>query len=96
MFEWPSSCVDPNTGVATLGCLPFIFNNFIYFLIIMAGVVAVYFVVASGIKFIVSGGEPEKVAQARKSMTFALVGLFIVVAAFIIVNFIGRTLGVGR
>ncbi len=50
--------------------------------------VAVLVIVVQGIKFILSQGEPDKSAQARKGVIYAAVGLVIVFVADIFVAFI--------
>ena len=49
---------------------------------------AVLIIVVQGIKFILSQGEPDKSAQARKGVIYAAVGLVIVFVADIFVAFI--------
>ena len=49
---------------------------------------AVLVIVVQGIKFILSQGEPDKSAQARKGIIYAAVGLVIVFVADIFVAFI--------
>lgn len=50
--------------------------------------VAVVIIVIQGIKFVLSRGEPEKSAQARKGVIYAAVGLVIIFMADVIVAFI--------
>lgn len=50
--------------------------------------VAVLMIIVQGIKFILSQGEPDKSAQARKGVIYAAVGLVIVFVADIFVAFI--------
>lgn len=58
----------------------------------VAGIVAVFFVIIGGFKFITAQGEPEAAAGARKTLTFALIGLVVALMAVVIVSFIGNTL----
>ena len=52
-----------------------------YIISIIAGVAAVIMIVIGGIRFMVSGGDPNSVASARNSIIFALVGLVVIVAS---------------
>jgi hypothetical protein len=52
-----------------------------YVISIIAGVTAVIMIVIGGIRFMVSGGEPNQVASARNSIIFAIVGLLVIVAS---------------
>ncbi|MBI2022235.1 hypothetical protein HYS97_00060 [Candidatus Daviesbacteria bacterium] len=63
------------------------------FVFYAAIVLAVIFLMFSGIQMITSGGDSEKLTQARRRMTFAIVGLTIVLLAFLIVSIILSALG---
>jgi hypothetical protein len=86
--------VDP-TGVATLQCLPIIFKNLINWGLILAGTVAVIFIILSGFRFITSGGDPKQVEEARKTATWAIIGLLIILFSFGIINIIASITGAG-
>lgn len=49
--------------------------------------VAVLIIVVQGIKYVLSQGEPDKTAQARKGIIYAAVGLVIVFMADVFVAF---------
>lgn len=86
-------CLNPNIPTP-LSCIPNFFSNIAQSGLTLAGVAAVFFITLSGIKFLTSGGNPEKVAGAKKSLTFALAGLIIVLLAFVILKFIAQITGV--
>jgi cytochrome bd-type quinol oxidase subunit 2 len=52
------------------------------------GVVSVIMVVVGGFQFITSSGDSGKVATARNTIVYALIGLFIVALAQVIVHFV--------
>jgi ABC-type Fe3+ transport system permease subunit len=54
----------------------------------IAILVAIIYVVISGIKFITARGNPDKIQNARNSVQDALIGIVIAVAATAIVSFI--------
>jgi len=54
--------------------------------------ITVIIIIVQGIKFILSSGEPEKAASARKGIIYALIGLTISVSANLIVVFILKDL----
>lgn len=60
--------------------------NISYDLSLMVGYAALIFVVWGGFKYIMSTGEPQKVTEAKKMITNALIGLVIGVLATIIIN----------
>jgi hypothetical protein len=79
--------------VATLRCLPVVFGNVIYAALIFVGTVAVFLIVYAGIRFVTSGGDQKKVAQARQIITYALIGLVLVLSSFAIIALISYTTG---
>ena len=52
-------------------------------------------IIISGIKIITAGGDPKKLASAQSTITYAIIGIAIVILAFVIVRvvqyFIGST-----
>lgn len=92
MFKPWGSCIV--NDVATLNCVPVVFENVIRAALVFAGIVALYFIIISGIKFITSGGDPKAVEGARKTLMFAIIGLLIVLLSFFVVSVIGYITGV--
>lgn len=81
-----SGCVVK--GVATLSCIIPILSNLVGALLAFAGSVAVFFIIFSGIKLITSGGEAKQVEGARHTLTYAVVGLIVILMSFFIINII--------
>lgn len=79
--------------VATLRCLPAVFSNLVTAALVFSGVVAVFFIIFSGIKYITSAGDPKQVEGAKQTLTFAIIGLVVVLTSFLIINFIGYVTG---
>jgi heme/copper-type cytochrome/quinol oxidase subunit 2 len=61
-------------------------------LITLAGIVAVVMVIYASFKFVLSQGEPDKAAGARKTAINAAIGLVIVIVATRVVSFIATRL----
>lgn len=59
----------------------------------MAGIVAVGFIVKSGIDFMMAKGEPSKVQKAQQALIFSIVGLVIVILASLITSVVISTIG---
>ena len=55
---------------------------------LIVGVAAIIMIILAGLKFITSGGDTTKVASAKNSVIYALVGLVVVAFAQLIVHFI--------
>lgn len=47
-----------------------------------------------GFKFLTSGGDPKEVAQARQVLTYAILGIILIVAAWLILLLLSSTLGI--
>ncbi len=88
--DW-GSCVQNN--VPSLRCIPVVFENVISAALMFVGAVTVILIVYAGILFVTSGGDQKKVQSARQVMTYALIGLVIVLSSFAIIYFIGYTTG---
>ncbi len=67
--------------------------QFIITLLFVVGIViALAFLIYGGIKWIISGGDKANVDAARKHIVAAIIGLVIVVTAFVILNFVFQIL----
>ncbi len=81
-------------GVATLNCIPIVFSNILNWALVFAGVAALFLIILSGIKFITSGGDPKQVEGARHTLTYAIIGLLLILFSFLILNLISYVTGV--
>lgn len=56
------------------------------------GALAFFIIVLTGFRYVMSQGDPTKVANARNTLLYTVIGLVIVASAALIVNFVlGRT-----
>lgn len=85
-------CVDAN-GVASLTCIPIVFTNVIQGALMFVGSVAVILLIYAGIRFVMSGGDPKQVQNARSIITYAIIGLVLVLSSFAIIYFISYLTG---
>ena len=53
-----------------------------------AGIVALIFVVYGGFKYVISGGDPQKVAAAKDTIVYAVIGLIVALSSFIIIRLV--------
>lgn len=74
--------------VATLSCIPAVFQNIINGALFFSGVVALFFIIFSGIKLMLSQGDPKQIEGARHTLTYALLGLILILLSFTIINLI--------
>lgn len=71
-----------------------IVGTIVQFLLIIAVVLALMYLVYGGIRYITSGGDKAKVDAARSHITAAVVGLILAFAAYLIVNVVAYVFGV--
>jgi hypothetical protein len=85
---------DSLAGSLTVGE---VITRIIKILLILAGVVAVLFLMIGGYQYIMSRGNPEMAKQGRSTMTSAIIGFIAVLLSYAIVNIITNfvTLGTG-
>lgn len=89
-MEW-DSCI--NNGIATLKCLPLATKNLIDFLFKLSAAVCVVMVIYAGLKYVMSRGDPQAVASARKTLIYSLVGFATVLSSFWILRIFGFITG---
>lgn len=80
--------------VVTLDCFAVLFQNFVIAAWTIAGVTALILIIISGIRLIFSGGDAKKLEGARHTLTYAIIGLVVVLMAWAIVQFIAFVTGV--
>lgn len=79
------SCGDNGAQFAS------VITAIINLMLVIIGVIAVIVIIISGLSFITSGGDSNKVATAKNSIIYALIGLVVVVFAEVIVHFVINT-----
>lgn len=88
---WSECAVD---GVATIACIPVLVGQLYNILFSAAGAVAVFFIVWGGFKLIRSGGDPKQLEGARQSITYAIIGLIIILMSYFIIYSISFITGI--
>ncbi len=65
------------------------------FIIVVAFLAALLFVVIGALQWITSGGDKQRVADARNHIIAAIIGLIVIALSFVIINIIITALGLG-
>lgn len=87
--------VQPPTGICTTtDCLIDMIRTVISTAYAIAGVVTVVFIIMGGYTIIMSTGEPDKMKKGMDTLTYAVIGLVVIVCSSLIFNFVARLLGV--
>ena len=87
-----SGCVVEN--VATLECLVCIFETLINVAIRLAGIISFVMILVGGFRFVVAGDDPKKVEGAWHTITYAIMGLVLVILAWFILLFVKEFTGI--
>ena len=79
---------------AQLADLNTIFENVLSVAARLAGLAALLMIVASGFKYLTSGGDPKASEQAKHTLTWAVIGLAALVGSWFILRLIEDFTGV--
>ncbi len=81
-----------NLGFGSQGISKFL-NNLISLIYIIAAVVFIFMIIWGALEWILSGGDKEKVGNAQKRLTNALIGMVLLGVAFAIIKVVGTFTG---
>ena len=73
----------PNTAASSTNL-----SDILSFVFGLAGAIALLVITIAGLKFVTSQGDPQKVASARMTIFYAVIGLVIAIFSFTIVKFV--------
>ena len=82
------------TNAATLQDLEVVFQQIVSVVLGLAGIVLFIMLLMGGFKFITAGGDPKAVESAKKTLTYAIAGMVLLAASFLILRFIQEFTGV--
>lgn len=83
--------VDPGASGSNISN---IINNVLKIIFVIAALLVLIFLIMGAFQWIMSGGEKEAVGKARLRITHALIGLAILVLAFVILGVVGTIVGI--
>ncbi len=68
-------------------------KNVVDTLMYIIGIVSVIVIVYGGFRYVVAGGDTNSVSEAKNIILYAVIGLFVALAGYAIVNFVVTNLG---
>lgn len=80
--------------IAQISDLNLLFQNFLKVAISLVGLAMLTMILVGGFKYLSAGNDKDATQKAQKTLTFAIGGFILSVSAWIILNFIGRFLGI--
>ena len=87
-----ASCLSPE-GVAMIGCLESLFGRLISLAASFAGILFLIMLLIGGFRYLFSGGDAKKTEGATGTLTAAILGLVLVVSAYLILLLISNFTG---
>lgn len=93
-----SQCVQgalPTSGPARINNLADLVNRMVSFLIPLAAVILLFVFIWGGYDYMMSQGAPDKIKSAQAKFTTGIIGLVLLLMAYIIVKTIGGIFGLG-
>lgn len=90
------SVVNPPSSVPKggLSFLEGVLKNALTIMVIIGIVVCLVVIVWSGLQWASSGGDKNKITQARSRLVWAIIGLLVIMISFFIVSVVGAIFGV--
>jgi len=79
-------------GTKIIGTL---LSNIFNAMIIAGAVILIIMIIWSGIAMISGSGDKDRIQNAQKRLTYAIVGFVILISVFAIANFVGSIFGLG-
>ncbi len=84
----PASAIGGDGADISKLANPLIANTFI-----LSGIVAFFVILFAGFSYISGAGDKNKLAQSTQMLTYGILGLVVVVSAFLITRILGSVLG---
>lgn len=80
--------LEPLPGVGNLPQMTFteMVITIINYILYIVGIIALIFLIYGGITYIISGGNEDQIEKAKKIITFAIVGLIVVIISWVVIN----------
>lgn len=91
----PAGVKSPEGIIPATTTIGSIVTFLVGFIIVIAILAAIVYIVIGALQWITSGGDKQKVADARNHIIAAIIGLIIIALSFVIINVVTQALGLG-
>lgn len=85
--------LNPGNANQAEGIVQTVVTNIISIFFTVGGLGVVIYFVWGAVDWILSGGDKEKISNARKKMTNAIIGLVLLSLSYVIINIVGQVVG---
>lgn len=82
--------------IPSLGCLAQVVVSIISFALGLLGALTIIFFLLGCLRLVISRGDAKGLEGAKKTITYALMGFFLVFFSLLIINFVSTSLGLGN
>lgn len=89
-----SVCVYNGSDVATIQGFQCLIGNILMIFVTLIGIVGFVMMIFAAFRMMISGGDSKGMDSARKTMTYAVIGLVVALSAYFIVNIISQFTGI--
>jgi len=89
-FDWPGITPVPGGRLTGSGG---IIDTVITWVLILAGAIAVIYLIYGGLLYITASGDAEKATKGRTALINAIIGIIIIALAFVIVRWVSDIVG---
>lgn len=89
---WSEGC--QSDGVATIQGIECLLANVLSVAITLMGITGFVMMIFGAFRYLVSGGNSKETETARKTLTYAVIGIVVALASYIILNLIAEFTGV--
>lgn len=73
---------------AKLSSIPILFENILAVVTVLAGLAALMMLIFGGFRYMFAQGDPKAVAAARGTLVWAIVGLVMIIVAWLVLAFL--------
>jgi hypothetical protein len=87
-------CLNSTGDVATIQGFECIFQNLLQVATTLAGIALFIMLLVGGFKYMTSGGDPKGSEQAKGTMTSAILGILVLIGAWLILKFLTEFTGI--
>lgn len=90
--EIAPGCVQDD--IPTIKCLEAVFYNILKVAVSLVTLALFIMLIVGGFKYLTSGGDPKATESAKNTMTYAIIGLVVIIGSYLILRAIEYFTGV--
>lgn len=79
---------------ASIGDLNILFTNIVSIFLTLGGIALFVMILVAGFKWLSAGGDPKAIESAKQTLTWAIIGIVLLVGSYLIIIFIKEFTGV--